>query len=224
MHRIRLLESKPLTRRVWHLAFEAPFRHEAGQHVALQATVDGEALTGYFSIASPPGRDGRIEFCLDVAGRLGRHIRDLRPGDTVACGEPSGTMRLLEAATPSVYFASGTGVAPLRAILLSQLAADLAAEAVLVQGARRSADLHFRREFEGLASSHPGFRFLPTVTRSEDGWTGRTGRVAEHVEEAVAGRSGLVAYICGQPEMVAGMRRRLAAAGIADERQCFERY
>ena len=224
MHFIRLMDSKPLTSRVWHLSFQAPFRHEAGQHVALRATVDGEPLTGYYSIASPPGRDGRIEFCLDVAGRLGRHFRGLRPGDAVACGEPSGTMRLLAAACPSVYFATGTGVAPLRAILLSQLDADPDADAVLVQGARQSKDLHFRHEFENLARRHPGFRFLPTVSGGERGWTGRRGRVAEHVDEAVGDRAGLVAYICGQREMVAEMRRRLAVAGIAGERQCFERY
>lgn len=224
MHTIRLVESKPLTRRVWHFAFEAPFRHEAGQHVAVQSTVDGETLTSYYSIASPPGRGRRIEFCLDVAGRLGQHFRGLRPGDTVRCGEPSGTMRLLAAGSPSAYFAAGTGVAPLRAILLSQLAANPNAGAVLVQGARRSADLHFRSEFEELASSHAGFRFLPTVTGREAGWTGRRGRVADHIDEAVGGRPEVVAYICGQPEMVADIRRRLSAAGVADERQCFERY
>lgn len=224
MYPIRLIESAPLSPRALHLAFCAPFRHEAGQYVALHATVRGEPMTRYYSIASPPREDGLIEFCVDGAGRFGSLLGRLRAGDEVLCSEPAGTMRVLKAAGPSVYVATGTGVAPLRAILRAQFDADPRAEAALVQGARHVADLYYRDEFESLAQRHPGFRYLPTLTAGDREWRGRRGRVAACLDEAVAGRDGVTAYVCGHPEMVADVRRRLALAGVADDRQCFERY
>ena len=133
-------------------------------------------------------------------------------------------MRLLDAARPAVYFAAGTGVSPMRAILLAQLGANPAAEAVLLLGARYSSELLFRDEFEALAARHAGFRFVPTVSGDDAGWDGRRGRVPAHIEEAMAGLNCPDAYFCGHREMVAQLRERLAAAGIPGERQVYERY
>ena len=112
----------------------------------------------------------------------------------------------------------------MRAILHAQVAVNPAAEATLVLGARHSSELLFRGEFEAMAERFAGFRYLPTVSGADGGWRGRRGRVTDHLDEALGGRSDLVTYFCGHSEMVARMRRSLAEAGIPDERQCFERY
>ena len=224
MPAIELLERSLMTPRVSRFVFEAPFRHEAGQYVALSALVGGTPQTRYYSIASPPHPSGKIELCVQHDGAFGSHLRSLRRGDRTECSEPGGTMRLLDAARPAVYFAAGTGVSPMRAILLAQLAANPVAEAMLLLGARHSSELLFRDEFEALATRHAGFRFVPTVSGDEDGWDGRRGRVAAHIDEAMAGLNSPDAYFCGQREMVARFRERLAAAGIPDERQVYERY
>lgn len=65
---------------------------------------------------------------------------------------------------------------------------------------------------------------MPTVSGDEDGWHGRRGHVAAHMNEAMAGLDGSDAYFRGQRKMVAQLRERLAAAGIPDERQVYERY
>ncbi|MCY4189437.1 MAG: FAD-dependent oxidoreductase [Bryobacterales bacterium] len=224
MPAIELLEQACLTPQVSHFAFRAPFQHEAGQYVALSAPVGGTRQTRYYSIASPPVSSGRIELCIQHQGAFGSHLRSLREGDRMECSEPGGTMRLLDAGRPAVYFAAGTGVAPMRAILLEQLAANPEAEAILLLGSRHASELLFRNEFEALAARHARFRFLPAVSGKEGGWGGRQGRVTAHIDEALAGLSSPDAYFCGQREMVAQLRERLAAAGIPDERQVYERY
>ena len=221
---LRLINSQSLSPRVSHFLFEASFEHHAGQHIALRAMLGGSPTTRYYSIASPPRSDGRIELCLRHDGLFGRHLRGLAPSAIVACSEPSGKMLLLDPGSPSVYFATGTGIAPVRAILLSQLAAVPGAEAALVQGARHSEELHYRDEFQSLAASHSGFRYLPTVSGNDPGWKGRRGRVTGYVDEALGGASGHLAYICGQPDMVAYLRRKLAEEGIGDKQQSYERY
>ncbi|MDE0261664.1 MAG: FAD-dependent oxidoreductase [Bryobacterales bacterium] len=224
MPAIELLEHSLMTPRVSRFVFQAPFRHEAGQYVALSAPVGGTPQTRYYSIASPPDPSGKIELCAQHDGAFGSHLRSLRRGDRMECSEPGGTMRLLDAARPAVYFAAGTGVSPMRAILLAQLAVNPAAEAILLLGARHSSELLFRDEFEALAARNAGFRFLPSVSGDDGGWDGRRGRVAAHVDEAMAGLSSPDAYFCGQREMVAQLRKVLTEAGIPDERQVYERY
>jgi NAD(P)H-flavin reductase len=224
MPALELLEHSLMTPRVSWFAFQAPFQHEAGQYVALSAPIDGTQQTRYYSIASPPDPSGRIELCVQHEGAFGSHLRSLRRGDRTECSEPGGKMRLLDAARPAVYFAAGTGVSPMRAILLAQLGANPGAEAVLLLGARHSSELLFRDEFEALTARHASFNFVPSVSGNDAGWDGRRGRVAAHLDEAMAGLSSPDAYFCGQREMVAQLRERLAATGIPDERQVYERY
>ena len=224
MPTIELIKQRILTPRVSHFVFQAPFRHEAGQYVALHAVVEGAQQTRYYSVASPPSPNGQIELCIQHEGEFGSHLRSLQQGEQLECSEPAGNMRLLNAERPAVYFAAGTGVSPMRAILLAQLAANPRAHTTLLLGARHSSELLYKDEFQALATEHASFRFMPTVSGNEATWDGRRGRVSAHIDEAIAGRSGIDAYFCGQREMVAELCESLAQAGITDERQVYERY
>ena len=224
MPTIELIKHRLLTPRVSHFVFQAPFRHEAGQYVALHAVIDGAQQTRYYSVASPPSPTGQIELCIQHEGEFGSHLRSLQQGEQLECSKPAGNMRLLNAERPAVYFAAGTGVAPIRAILLAQLAANPRADATLLLGARHSSELLYKDEFQALATQHANFRFMPTVSGKEATWDGRRGHVSAHIDEAIAGRSGIDAYFCGQREMVAELCESLAQAGIPDERQVYERY
>ena len=224
MPMIQLIEHRPLSGRATQFSFLAPFRHGPGQYVALRAEVAGTLSQRYYSIASPPRPDGTIELCIQHEGKFGRYLLGLKSGDAVECSEPSGTMRLMDPDRPAVYFAAGTGVSPMRAILLTHLSANPKADATLVLGARQVDELLYRDEFEALASRHPRFRFLPVVSGTDADWPGSRGYVTDHLQVALNGRSDVDAYFCGQPEMITEMRGKLAAAGIPDERQSFERY
>lgn len=224
MPTIRFIGHRGLSRRATHFCFHAPFKHIAGQHIALRAEIGGSLAERFYSIASPPRPDRTIELCIRHEGRFGRHLLALVAGDTIECSEPSGTMRLLAPGRPAVYFAAGTGVSPIRAILLAHLAANPKVNATLVLGSRQASDLLYRDEFDALVDRHDKFRFLPVVSGHDPGWQGTRGRVTDHIDAALMGRRGVDAYFCGHPEMVTEMRAKLAAAGIPDARQSFERY
>jgi len=71
-----------------------------------------------------------------------------------------------------------------------------------------------------LPALHPSQQHDPVPGDGD----GRRGRVLAHVDEAIAGRSGVDAYFCGPREMVTQLCERLVATGILDERQVYERY
>ena len=224
MPTIQHIQHRALSDRATSFTFRAPFRHSAGQYLALTRTLQGSVVRRYFSIASPPRPDGKIELCIRHDGRFGRHLLGLRSGESVECSDPAGSMRLLDLARPAVYFAAGTGIAPMRAILLAHLSGNPDAIATLVAGARDVGDLLYRSEFDALASRHRGFSFFPVVSGDDPGWSGRRGRVTDHIDAALAGRTDVDAYFCGQPEMVSTLREELTAIGIPEDRQSFERY
>ena len=56
------------------------------------------------------------------------------------------------------------------------------------------------------------------------GWTGRSGRVQQHLAEALAHRGDLDVYICGLKEMVNDVRARLKDAGYDRKQVFYERY
>jgi CDP-4-dehydro-6-deoxyglucose reductase len=147
----------------------------------------------------------------------------MRPGDTIPMIPPLGTFLLREPPRDSILIATGTGVAPFRAYLQAYLH-ETSPAFTLILGVRHEADLLYRREFEELAASYPHFRFWPTLTRPGPGWRGRTGRVQNHLEEAIGGRRDLDFYLCGLRAMVDDVRAILKAMGFDRKQIRTEKY
>ena len=68
------------------------------------------------------------------------------------------------------------------------------------------------------------FDYRPTLTRPPENWTGRTGRVQQHVLEALGERRDVDVYICGLREMVDDVRLKLKEAGLDRKRIIYEKY
>jgi len=227
--RATLLESREIAPLIRHFAFELPevdrFSFIPGQWVSIEEAVDGEAITRAYSIASPP--DGnRFELCLNRVedGHMSPHLFRLHPGDTVDVRGPFGTFTFRDAPKDSVLVATGTGIAPFRAMLAPRLAVDSEHQIKLVFGVRYEHSLLYREEFEALESQHFNFRFWPTLTRPAPAWTGRTGRVQQHLAEAIGPRRDLDVYICGLREMVDEVRALLKGLGFERKQIIYEKY
>ena len=62
------------------------------------------------------------------------------------------------------------------------------------------------------------------MTRPELSWQGRTGRVQQHLGEAIGDRRDIEVYICGLREMVDDVRARLKAMGFERKHIIYEKY
>lgn len=224
-----LLESREIAPEVRHLVLETqggkPLHFAPGQFLMLFAPLGGVIVKRPYSIASPP--DGnRFALCLNRVreGVFSPYLFDLHPGDTVMLKGPYGAFRWHEPPSDSILVATGTGIAPFRSMLKARLPEDRECRHTLVFGVRHEYGILYREEFEEMAARYPNFRFLPTLTRPEPGWTGRTGRVQRHVLEAVGERRDLQVYICGLWEMVREVREMLLGVGLERSRIHYERY
>ncbi len=224
----RLLETREIAPEVRHFVFEAELDRldfAPGQFLMLQARLAAGTVKRAYSIASPPGGN-RFELCLNRVreGVFSPYLFDLRPGATVELKGPYGAFGWAEPPADSLLAATGTGIAPFRAMLRQRLPADPRHSYTLIFGVRREHGILYRAEFEELAARHPNFRFLPTLTRPEPAWTGLTGRVQRHVLHAVDERRDQDVYICGLWDMVRDMRDLLLERGLERRRIHYERY
>lgn len=225
----RLVETHEIAPEVRHFVFEVlgidRLSFTPGQFLSVVAEREGKKINRAYSIASPP--DGnRFELCLNRVreGVFSPYMFELNAGEVVNLRGPYGVFAWREPASDSVLVATGTGIAPFRGMLHDRLRHDSAHQFTLVFGVRHQHGLLYRQEFEALQRRHPSFRFWPTLTRPEPSWTGRIGRVQQHVCEAVGDRRDVDVYICGLKEMVEDVRNLLKDLGFDRKRVIFERY
>ena len=228
-----MLGTRELAPEVHHFEFEVSgvkdFSFTPGQFISVLDREHGKEVTRAYSIASPRGGN-RFELCLNrvVDGIVSPWLFDLKPGAEVEMHEPLGYFTLRHPGHRAVFVATGTGVAPFRSMLLDYLP-HTHLDVTLLFGVRYEQGLLYQEEFERLANEYQRFRFLPTVTRPMAGWHGRTGRVQQHLDEALALRmpDDLLTtdvYICGLKEMVDDVRRELKQRGFDRKQIIYEKY
>jgi CDP-4-dehydro-6-deoxyglucose reductase, E3 len=120
---------------------------------------------------------------------------------------------------PIVLLASGTGFAPIKAMLQHMQAKGNQRPTTLYWGGRRPSDLYQHGWIEALCSDMPHVRYVPVVSDAlpEDGWRGRTGFVHQAVLQDSPDLSGHEVYACGAPVVVASAQRDYLAAGLPAE-------
>jgi ferredoxin-NADP reductase len=152
----------------------------------------------------------------------------MKQGDEIDLFGPAGDFRLREPPRDSVFIACGAGISPLRSMIQSLLAEDEKGSGIaitLLYGARKQEGLFFANEFNEAALRHPSFRFLPTLSRGGEDWSGLRGYVQEHVDDALRAHSGAAdIYLCGQPEMVRDVRALLEQAGVDQSAVHYEKF
>jgi ferredoxin-NADP reductase len=225
----RLLESWPLAKEVRHFVFDVPeadsLAYRTGQFVSFTRSFGGKAVTRAYSICSPPSGN-RFELCLNRVedGLFSPWLFEAEPGTQVEMQGPLGYFTWKSPVSESVLVATGTGIAPFRAMLMEYLSAGGDQPLTLIFGVRYEESLLYRNEFERMAGMHPNFRFVPTLSRPDEGWSGARGHVQEHVLAAIGDRRDIDVYICGLRLMVDDMRARLKQLGCDRRRIVFERY
>jgi CDP-4-dehydro-6-deoxyglucose reductase, E3 len=211
----------------------APFEFQAGQWVSLVLPLEeGEARRAY-SIASPPdGSPGLSVAVTKVEGGAGsRFLHDMPEGTVVRAIGPQGFFtRPRGARQPSLFVGTGTGVTPLRSMILDAIAAGDDSPMRLIFGVRHEEDRLYADELDALAGAHPNFRIAYSLSQPKGDWSGLRGYVQTHVEKEWRELEGLGegaphAYVCGLERMVGSVRDVLRKQmNVARQQVHSERY
>ncbi|WP_300654089.1 FAD-binding oxidoreductase, partial [Hydrogenophaga sp.] len=155
-------------------------------------------------------------------GKFTDHVfGPMKEKDILRIEGPYGSFFLREDSTkPMVLLASGTGFAPIKAIIEHMQFKGITREATLYWGGRRPADLYQSAWIEAKLAEMPNLRYVPVVSNAlpDDAWTGRTGFVHEAVLQDIPDLSGHEVYACGAPIVIESARRDYTGqAGLREE-------
>jgi len=164
-----------------------------------------------FSMANAPHDDERIELHLrNYGGTFSRHVFGaMKERDILRMEGPFGTFFLREESTkPIVLVASGTGFAPIKAIVEHAFHVGASRPMTLYWGGRTRPDLYMDALAQEWTRTHPGLRYVPVLSEpaAADAWEGRTGLVHRAVMADLPDLSGHQVYACGNPLMVEAAR------------------
>src|SRR3546814_635774 len=191
-----------------------PFRYYAGQYIEF-ILKDGRRRS--YSMATPPNENNLVELHIrhTPGGAFTDHVfgagqTQMKLREILRVEGPFGSFFLREdSQKPLVLVASGTGFAPIKAIVERMIASGDKRRAVLYWGGRRPADLYMHELAQQWTQALPGFSYVPVISEAlpEDAWAGRSGFVHQAVVDDIADLSGHQVYACGAPVMVDSARR-----------------
>ena len=221
--RVSLLEklSPDVIRIMLQLPANDGFAYHAGQYVEFILR-DGARRS--YSMANAPHT---------LAAGLELHIRHMPGGkftdqvfgtlkekEILRIEGPYGSFYLREdSAKPIILLASGTGFAPLKALLEHMQFKGITRPTTLYWGGRRPADLYMNEWVNAKLAEMPKLRYVPVISDAlpEDAWTGRTGFVHQAVLQDTPDLSAYQVYACGAPIVVDSAKADYAKAGLPDE-------
>jgi len=195
-------------------------RFLAGQYIDLLLA---NKIRRSYSMANAPHDDALLQLHLrDYGGPFSQHVfGSMKEKEILRFEGPFGTFFLREeSAKPVILLASGTGFAPIKAIIEHALHAGMKRPMTLYWGCRVRADL-YRNDLAEQWQRGGGVRYVPVLSEAltSDNWRGRTGFVHRAVMEDFPDLSGHQVYACGAPVMVEAARRDFTAQCglLADE-------
>jgi ferredoxin-NADP reductase len=210
----------PLSRIV-RLELRGPFEYRPGQSALIG--VHGQPDRRHYSLTTPPEiarREGVLEFLVRTErdGSIGPHLDGMHRGSLIDVEGPAGRFTLPETFPEAacLFIAGGTGIAPIRAMLLRAL--RLPGKVLsLAYSARTSREFAYLRELEGLRRE--SLRLLLTATREAPvSWKYDRGRLNHTRLSALLVSPETLCFVCGPPALVEDVPRALMKLGVAESR------
>lgn len=217
-----LREKKNLTGNIWWFEFVIqgePLDFAPGQYVLLKI---GTAFRQYSicSVANPQNIELLVEFI--PGGLASTYLDNLRVGEIAEFKGPAGIFTLRDTPSPKVYLATGTGIAPVKAMIEHALTHGIGSEHHLYFGLKTRADMYFKDEFHALKQTHSNFSYTYCISREEDvDMSGNSecqhGRVTSVLDHDVS--SGKIrvrdseCYVCGSKDIVSSVKAHCVELG-----------
>jgi CDP-4-dehydro-6-deoxyglucose reductase len=190
------------------------FKYVAGQYIDV---IGKGAVRRSYSVANAQCNDSRIELQIRKidGGVMSQYwFCEAKNNDLLRIEGPLGTFsnRLVHAEN-MIFLATGTGIAPIKA-MLEEMAEDheaICSQSIYIYwGGRKEADIYWEP-----ALSIPNLNFIPVLSQPDSEWNGRTGYVQHALLEDRLDLKNSVVYACGSNEMILDARKMLLEQGLA---------
>lgn len=203
-----------------------------GQFVQLRIPeyeLTDEPVYRAYSVASNPSDTKHVELEIRLVpnGIATTYVHNyMQEGDEVIFNGPYGDFFLRETEREIICIAGGSGMAPIKSILLSMAENGSNRRTRYFFGARSKKDLFLVEEMRRLEEELPNFEFIPALSNPEedDQWEGETGLITDVVARHMESGDNTEAYLCGSPGMIDACIKVLSDKGIPDELIYYDKF
>lgn len=205
---------------------------KAGQFIQFQVPeyeLTDEPVYRAYSMASVPSDTTHIELEIRLVpnGICTTYVhKHLKEGDTVMVNGPYGEFFLRDTDRDIICIAGGSGMAPLKSILLDMAEHESPRKIRYFFGARTGKDLFLLDEMKELEERLSDFTFIPALSepQPEDNWSGETGLITDVVRRMTENAAEAEAYLCGSPGMIDACIKVLQELGMPEERIYYDKF
>ena len=204
----------------------------AGKFIQLQTPeyeLTDEPVYRAYSVSSPPSVTDSVEVEVRLVpnGICTTYVHNyLKEGDEVIFNGPYGDFYLRESNRKVVCIAGGSGMAPVKAILLDMLDKGVSRKVEYFFGAVTKRDIFLVDEMRELEGKLPDFKYIPALSAptEEDAWEGETGLITEVLDNHLEMGEDVEAYLCGSPGMIDACIAVLTKKGIPEELIFYDKF
>ena len=240
-HPLKIAEVRRETADAISVRFEIPphlrdvFAFQAGQHLTLRLSMDGEDVRRNYSVCvAPHENEIRIAIKQMPAGRFSAWANvNLREGASIEVLPPLGNFVLPRSDDPAPYYiglAGGSGITPVMSILKTVLAEKPESRFTLLYGNRDTASIMFLEELAALKNRYLSrlevYHFLELEAEDIELFNGRLDRAKceEVFSRLVDATSADAVFICGPGPMMDAAEAALKTRGVSSGRIFIERF
>ena len=204
----------------------------AGQFVQFQTPeyeLTDEPIYRAYSVASAPTSRNQIELEIRQVpnGICTTYVHSyLKEGDEVIFNGPYGEFYLRDTERKVICIAGGSGMAPIKSILLDMVEKGTDRRVEYFFGAVSKRDIFLVDEMKALEDQLPNFRFIPALSepKPEDGWDGETGLITAVLDRLVPSADDMEAYLCGSPGMIDACVAVLTKKGMPEDLIYYDKF
>tara|TARA_R110000868_G_scaffold304437_10_gene565138 strand:+ start:8814 stop:9737 length:924 start_codon:yes stop_codon:yes gene_type:complete len=158
-------------------------------------------------------------------GVCSNYICNLKPGDIVNVTGPSGRRYLLPENADDfnyVFFATGTGIAPFRGMIIELFESGFKGDVALVFGCPYRTDVLYPKFFNEMAENNNNFHYIKMISREDRREDGSKFYVQTAIEDQskildpILSKENTLIYLCGMKGMETGIYHNLAKNGHMD--------
>lgn len=205
---------------------------KAGQFIQFEVPeyeLTDEAVYRAYSMASAPSETDVVELQIRLVpnGICTTYVHEhLKEGQDVSINGPYGDFFLRDTDRDIICIAGGSGMAPIKSILLDMAEKGSKRKARYFFGARSARDLFLVDEMKELEQKMEDFKFIPALSepQPEDNWTGETGLITDVVHRLVESAPDAEAYLCGSPGMIDACIKVLSDLGVPQEHIYYDKF
>ena len=210
---------------------------KSGQYAQLESKPYGkikEAAQRAYSMSSPPSDKNHLDFYVRLVpgGVLTTYVfEELKENERIRLIGPIGDFHMRDSEAIKICIAGGSGMAPLKSILLNMYENGKNENPVwYFFGARTKKDLFYLDEMRDLEKNWSVFHFVDALSEPlpEDNWEGEVGLITDvldrHFKEVIKKDRPMEGYLCGSPGMIDACIRVMTENGISDDRIFYDKF